>query len=289
MVGFDDNADIIDFDGKRVGWLKMVIALGSPDQVNFFDRIQNERDKVRAGEEEEKRSQEGRKQKGGAYGSSINTKEVESLIRELIYTIKGNSGGTGKKGKDKWSDSQLESLRKLFEECRLEDCKDIISKVFIESASKSKNTKKKVVQTHFEKDLINHTSLNKWAISNILKIWDYRGHYDLEELQHSYSEYCRNSNYAEDRVRRTFEKLHVFFGLSENNGKFKDIPKSNEKDAELKNKELAAMWCRDNEMKDGLNIIIDLFQANGDHEKDIDLQEFLEFVRNPPPFEESHI
>jgi hypothetical protein len=385
MVGFDDNADIIDFDGKRVGWLKMVIALGSPEQVNLFDRVRNERDitrvedrsrsrprdiikvedrtrsssrprdiirvenrsrsrprdrtrseprdrsrseprdrdrsrsrpretirvedrtrsrprdgtrsrprprdrsRHREEEEELKIRQVKPKQEGGAYVSSTNNEEVESLMRELIDTIKDNSGGTGKRGKGQWSDNQLESLRNLFEECRLEDCKDIIAKVFRESAPRSKNLIKTINMAHFENGLIDHTSLSRKAISNILKIWDYRGSYDLEELQHCYLDYCRNGNYAEDRVKRIFEKLHVFFGLSENNGKFKNIPRSYEKDSVLKNKELAAMWCRDKGLRDGLNIIIDLFQANGDREKNIDLQEFLEFVRNPPLFEESHI
>jgi hypothetical protein len=148
---------------------------------------------------------------------------------------------------------------------------------------------KKVTQTSFENDLIDNTSLNRKAVSNILKIWNYRGSYDLEELQKSYLEYCRNSNYAEDRIKRIFEKLQVFFGLSANDGKFKNIPKSDEEDEALKNKELAAMWCKDKEMRDGLNVIIDLFQGNNDSDKDINLQEFLEFVKNPPLFDEAHI
>ena len=61
MVGFDDNAEIVNFEGKCVGWLKLTCALGSPNQVNLFDSIQAERDRTRLEEEEEKKRQEKRK------------------------------------------------------------------------------------------------------------------------------------------------------------------------------------------------------------------------------------
>lgn len=119
MVGFDDQAEIHDFSGKNVGWLNFTIALGSPTQVNFFDKIQIEREKAREAEREEEQRREKRKQRKDDIGNTDKAKnqEIETLLRELIDTLKdkGASGGS-KRSKGKWDENQLDSLRKLFEE-----------------------------------------------------------------------------------------------------------------------------------------------------------------------------
>ena len=112
--------------------------------------------------------------------------------KELIDTLKDKSSSGGKREKGAWSDNQLDSLRKLYEECRLENTKDIKSKVFKEAAQKCKNSRK-VPKAIFESDLLDNTSLNRKAVSNILEIWDFNHSemYDIDEIQDSYLVYCR--------------------------------------------------------------------------------------------------
>lgn len=57
-------------------------------------------------------------------------KELERLLRELIDTLKDKSSVTSRRERGKWDDNQLDSLKKLFEEMRLENTKDIKMKVF---------------------------------------------------------------------------------------------------------------------------------------------------------------
>ena len=135
MVGYDDRADIMDFSGKCVGWLQITMALGSPTQVNFFDRIQQERDKAREEEEEERKRQERRKKRKDQNGDSESSrnKEMEGLLRELIDTIKDKSSSSSNRERGKWEENHMDCLRKLFEECRLDNSKDIKLRVFKDS------------------------------------------------------------------------------------------------------------------------------------------------------------
>lgn len=194
MVGFDDNAEIIDLNGKCVGWLKLTMALGNPDQINRFDSIQAERDRARAEEEEEKRRHDKRRKKHGeeAGTEAGQNKEIEKLLRELIDTLKDKSTSGGKREKGRWADNQLDSLRKFYEECRLENTKDVKLKIFKESMQNCKNIKR-VPKKHFESDLLDNTALNRKTVDNILQIWDYNHNelYDIDELQTSYLIYCR--------------------------------------------------------------------------------------------------
>jgi len=192
MVGFDESAEVTNFEGKCVGWLKLTLALGSPDQVNRFDSIQTERDRARADEEEEKNRQKKRKnqRKGESENQDGKNKEVELLLRELVDTLKDKTSSGGKREKGKWSDNHLDSLRKLFEECRLDNTKDIKNRVFKESTQKCKNIKK-VSKALFESDLLDNTALNRKTVNNILELWDFthNSQYDVEQLQKSYSVY----------------------------------------------------------------------------------------------------
>ena len=163
-------------------------------------------------------------------------------------------------------------------------------KVFKESVQNCKNTKK-VPKGHFENDLLDNTSLNRKAVNNILEIWDYshNSFYNLDQLQDSYIVYCRYCNYAEKKVKSIFEKLQVFFKLNEEDGKPKKSKDDEEDDEVLRNKNIAAMWCRDNEMKEGFNLIVDLFQGNGDPDQGINIEEFLGFIKSPPFVNQEHI
>lgn len=291
MVGFDDKADIVDFDGKCVGWLKLTVALGSPEQVNTFDSIQAERDLARAAEEEERQRHTKRKKAKDQEADTEQgrNKELETLLRELIDTLKDKSSGGSKREKGKWEDNHLDSLRKLFEECRLDNTKDVKAKVFKESVVNCKNLKK-VPLNHFENDLLDNTTLNRRAVSNILKLWDYshNSYYDLDQLQASYLVYCRYCNYAEKRVKSIFEKLQAFFQLNDEAAKPKKPAEDHDEDEVLRNKNIAAMWCKDKEMKEGFNLIVDLFQGKGDQEG-INMEEFLAFIKNPPYNSQEHI
>jgi len=144
--------------------------------------------------------------------------------------------------KGRWIDNHLDSLRKFFEEMRLQDVKDIKMKVFKESTSKSKNTRK-VAKAEFESDLLDNTTLNRKAVNNILEIWDYKhtSSYDLEELQTCYQVYCRFCNFAESKIRSIFEKLQAFFDLTEEEKDQKKKQKV-EEDEVLRNRQIASLW-----------------------------------------------
>lgn len=287
MVGFDDNAAISDFDGKGVGWMKMTCALGSPDQVNRFDSIQAERDNQRAAEEEERKRQAKQQQKlNEAAKAGENSQQVEGLLRELIDTIKDSSNAPASRDRGRWIDNQLDSLSKFFEEMRVDNVRDVKLKVFQDASSKVKNSRA-VPKADFESDIVDNTPLTRKAVTNITEIWDYRGTntFDLDELQASYLVYSKYCNFAEAKVRSIFEKLQAFLSLNED-------PKAKKKPAEddeaVNQKNLAALWCKDGDMIEGFNLIVDLFKGGGDPEQAINLKEFMNFVKEPPFMNKDH-
>ena len=77
-------------------------------------------------------------------GEDGKNQELERLLRELIDTLKDKSSTSSKREKGRWDDNQLDSLKKLFEEVRLENSKDIKMKVFKNCLAKAKNAKKNI-------------------------------------------------------------------------------------------------------------------------------------------------
>ena len=137
---------------------------------------------------------------------------------------------------------------------------------------------------------MDNTSLNTKAVDKITKLWNYNALFDLDQLQESYNTYCRYCNYAERRIKKIFEKLQVFFGLIDNEGKQKkEETKEDYEDEVFNNKNIAAVWCKDKEMREGFNLIVDLFQGNGDPNQSINMEEFLQFIKTPPFAEKEHI
>lgn len=164
-----------------MGWLQLTLALGSQQQINYFNLIQQEREKAREMEEEERRRMDRRNKKKNLEDSPDNArdKKMEELLRELIDTIKDKSSNTTKRQKGKWEDNYLDSLHKLFEECRLENTKDLKLKVFTSATSKE----------NFESDLLDNTTLNRKSVQNIVNLWNFDEGFTLEQLQESYNTY----------------------------------------------------------------------------------------------------
>ena len=152
---------------------------------------------------------------------------------------------------------------------------------------------KKISKSEFESDLLDNTALNRKAVTNILEVWNYNDNstYDLDELQNSYLVYCRYWNFAESKIKSIFEKLQAFFSLNEKEEEKKSKKRNDEEDEDetLKNKNIAALWCKDNEMKEGFNLIVDLFKGGGDPDQSINLEDFLAFINSPPWINKDHI
>lgn len=95
-------------------------------------------------------------------------KEVEKLLRELIDAIKDQSSSSGSREQGKWTENQLDSLRKLFEDLRLDNVNDLRVKVFNNIKD---NMRAKVNKNDFETALLDNVpSLNRKAVSNIAEI-----------------------------------------------------------------------------------------------------------------------
>lgn len=77
--------------------------------------------------------------------------------------------------------------------------------------------------------------------------------------------------------------------MTEDDGKQKKKQNDDDEDEILRNKNIAALWCKDDEMKEGFNLIVDLFKGGGDPDQSINMEEFLGFIKSPPFVNREHI